>query len=299
MAPVSAIAASRCWPTYFEGQGNLALLALNFNHGFKHSELHRIARDQFFGGLGEGLPPRRIKPAMQQHIDLGRGPQTPHPVPGQCCWNDLGVVENENVTAPKLAGKIPHCQILKRSANHKQLGALSWTCRPQGNLAGGQFKIKIGNTHECQVFVVLASQSTLKRAAMSARSGLSKILAANPDAERHAPPSSMSRRYSSKPKLPSGLTKISTHRISVSSLMDRTTLLRCANIVQPALSALGVSRHTHGGDLVRLVHRFAALDAIDNIHALSHFSPNRVLFVEKASIAEADEELAVGRIRVR
>src|SRR5882757_2161984 len=52
-------------------------------------------------------------------------------------------------------------------------------------------------------------------------------------------------------------------------------------------------------DLVRILHRLAALDLVDVLHAISHLAPDRVLAVEEGRIVEADEELAVAGIRAR
>src|ERR1700709_2208131 len=50
-------------------------------------------------------------------------------------------------------------------------------------------------------------------------------------------------------------------------------------------------------DLVRILHRLAALDLVDVFHARGDLAPHRVLVVEEGSIVEADEELAVAGIR--
>src|SRR6266404_3780545 len=52
-------------------------------------------------------------------------------------------------------------------------------------------------------------------------------------------------------------------------------------------------------DLVRVLHRFAALDLVDVFHARRHLAPDRVLAVEESGIVETDEELAVAGIRIR
>src|SRR5260221_14268792 len=52
-------------------------------------------------------------------------------------------------------------------------------------------------------------------------------------------------------------------------------------------------------DLVRILHRLAALDLVDILHAVSHLAPNRVLAVEEGGVVEADEELTVAGIRAR
>src|SRR6266404_3491782 len=52
-------------------------------------------------------------------------------------------------------------------------------------------------------------------------------------------------------------------------------------------------------DLVRILHRLAALDLVDVIHAIRHPAPDRVLAVEEGRVVEADEELAVAGIRAR
>src|ERR1700742_1374442 len=58
-----------------------------------------------------------------------------------------------------------------------------------------------------------------------------------------------------------------------------------------------VSRHMRLDDLVGILDRLAALDLVDVLHALGDLAPHRVLAVEEGSVIEADEELAVGRIR--
>src|SRR3977135_1699447 len=60
-----------------------------------------------------------------------------------------------------------------------------------------------------------------------------------------------------------------------------------------------VGRHMRLDDLVRILHRLAALDLVDVRHAISHLAPDGVLAVEEGCIVEADEELAVTGIRAR
>src|ERR1700721_1672124 len=52
-------------------------------------------------------------------------------------------------------------------------------------------------------------------------------------------------------------------------------------------------------DLVGIADRLAALDLIDVLHARNYLAPDRILAVEKGRVAEADEELRIGRIRTR
>src|SRR5262249_41435894 len=56
-----------------------------------------------------------------------------------------------------------------------------------------------------------------------------------------------------------------------------------------------IRRHLRRHDLVRIVHRLAALDLVHVLHALRDLAPDRVLAVEEARVCEADEELAVAR----
>src|SRR3954464_10820351 len=58
-----------------------------------------------------------------------------------------------------------------------------------------------------------------------------------------------------------------------------------------------VSGHMRLDDLVRILHRLAALDLVDVVHALGHLAPDRILAVEEGGVVEADEELAVAGIR--
>src|SRR5215470_9898656 len=58
-----------------------------------------------------------------------------------------------------------------------------------------------------------------------------------------------------------------------------------------------VLRHARLDDLVRVAHRLSALDLVDVLHAGCDLAPHRVLAVEEARVVEADEELAVARIR--
>src|SRR6202166_822656 len=60
-----------------------------------------------------------------------------------------------------------------------------------------------------------------------------------------------------------------------------------------------VQRHARLDDLVRVLHRLAALDLVDVLHARRHLAPDRVLVVEEGGVVEADEELAVAGIRAR
>src|ERR1700716_4138051 len=50
-------------------------------------------------------------------------------------------------------------------------------------------------------------------------------------------------------------------------------------------------------DLVWILHRLAALDLVDVLHARRHLAPDRILVVEERGIVEAYEELAVAGIR--
>src|SRR5438552_1680655 len=51
-------------------------------------------------------------------------------------------------------------------------------------------------------------------------------------------------------------------------------------------------------NLVRVLHRLAALDLVDVLHAFDDLAPHGVLLVEETGVVEADEELAVGAVRV-
>src|SRR5690242_14499753 len=59
-----------------------------------------------------------------------------------------------------------------------------------------------------------------------------------------------------------------------------------------------LSPHRRLDDLVGVLDRLAALDLVDVFHAFDHLAPYRVLVVEEAGVAEADEKLAVAGIRV-
>src|SRR4051812_44511270 len=61
------------------------------------------------------------------------------------------------------------------------------------------------------------------------------------------------------------------------------------------LRRVGCDLHRH--DLVGVAHRFAALDLVDHVHAVDDLAPHGVFAVEEGGVLEADEELAVGRIR--
>src|SRR5258707_15467427 len=70
--------------------------------------------------------------------------------------------------------------------------------------------------------------------------------------------------------------------------------------VKPAHDESYLSRvrgHMRLDDLVGILHRLAALDLVDVLHARGDLAPHRVLVVEERSIVEADEELAVAGIR--
>src|SRR4051812_42386656 len=59
-----------------------------------------------------------------------------------------------------------------------------------------------------------------------------------------------------------------------------------------ATPSLRVRSRPRADDLVGILHRFAALDLVDIVHALGHRAPHRVLAVEPGRLVEADEELA-------
>src|SRR5579871_6056447 len=64
-----------------------------------------------------------------------------------------------------------------------------------------------------------------------------------------------------------------------------------------SLLATCVDGHPHRYDPVRIAHRLAALELVDVGHAVDDLAPDGVLAVEECRVGEADEELAVGRIR--
>src|SRR5215831_16045126 len=59
-----------------------------------------------------------------------------------------------------------------------------------------------------------------------------------------------------------------------------------------------VSRDLERGDPVGILHGLTALDLVHVLHALDHLAPDGVLPVQERCIVEADEELAVGAVRV-
>src|SRR6267154_4861257 len=63
------------------------------------------------------------------------------------------------------------------------------------------------------------------------------------------------------------------------------------------ISSRVVEHHAGLNNLVGVLHRLAALDLVDVLHAGRHLAPDRVLVVEERCIVKADEELAVAGIR--
>src|SRR2546423_6585577 len=63
-------------------------------------------------------------------------------------------------------------------------------------------------------------------------------------------------------------------------------------------SARRPSAHRRLDDLVRVLHRLAALDLVDVLHAFDDLAPHGVLLVEEAGVVEADEALAIRTVRV-
>src|ERR671913_910734 len=51
-------------------------------------------------------------------------------------------------------------------------------------------------------------------------------------------------------------------------------------------------------DLARLARRLADRQRVDMLHAALDLAPDGILIVEEAGVVEADEELAVGAVRV-
>src|SRR5690242_6084077 len=66
-------------------------------------------------------------------------------------------------------------------------------------------------------------------------------------------------------------------------------------IVMPLLD---VGRDLQRHDLVGILHRLAALDLIDILHAFDDLAPHGVLAIEEGGVVEADEELRIRRVRV-
>src|ERR1700733_4033039 len=76
---------------------------------------------------------------------------------------------------------------------------------------------------------------------------------------------------------------------------SRRVLRTLLTMRRPISSRVGC--HVRLNDLVRVLHRLAALDLVDVLHPGGHLAPDRVLVVEERCIVEADEELAVAGIR--
>src|SRR3546814_4707548 len=72
------------------------------------------------------------------------------------------------------------------------------------------------------------------------------------------------------------------------------------NEKSPSLSGEGLctSANRCFHDLPRLARRLAFGQRVDMVHAVDHFAPDGILIVEEARIFEADEELAVGAVRI-
>ncbi|GLU24661.1 hypothetical protein SLE2022_405690 [Rubroshorea leprosula] len=60
----------------------------------------------------------------------------------------------------------------------------------------------------------------------------------------------------------------------------------------------GVRRHLRLHDLAGRARRLALGQRVDMLHARHDLAPHRVLVVEEGGVVEADEELAVGRVRI-
>src|ERR1700678_3959566 len=52
-------------------------------------------------------------------------------------------------------------------------------------------------------------------------------------------------------------------------------------------------------DLVGIADGLATLDLVNVLHARNHLAPDGILAVKKGRVAEADEELRIGRIGTR
>src|SRR6516225_3609954 len=57
-------------------------------------------------------------------------------------------------------------------------------------------------------------------------------------------------------------------------------------------------RKLRGNNAVRIAHGFPALDLVDVLHTLRDLTPDGILPIEPGRVCEADEELAVGRVRI-
>src|SRR5262245_21043011 len=95
----------------------------------------------------------------------------------------------------------------------------------------------------------------------------------------------------------------STSLSSLICLLRQCPLLSFSGFTTAKKASLGVGRHLHAHDAVRIgdgtiPSRVALLDLVDGVHAGHDLAHDRVLIVEAGVLGEHDEELAVGRVGV-
>src|SRR5205814_3037143 len=90
----------------------------------------------------------------------------------------------------------------------------------------------------------------------------------------------------------------SKRSVRMAPMRSRDSGVSCAAAPEQEILSR-VQRHVRLDDLVGVLHRLAALDLVDVLHARSDLAPDRVLVVEEGRVVEADEELAVAGIRAR
>src|SRR5664280_364380 len=93
-----------------------------------------------------------------------------------------------------------------------------------------------------------------------------------------------------------GSTGRSAMRSVGSSKSKRST--RIAHHRRAPNSLRADSAYDRADDLVRITHRFATLDLVDILHAGRHLAPHGILLVEETGVAENDEELRIGGVRI-
>src|SRR5205814_5069500 len=90
----------------------------------------------------------------------------------------------------------------------------------------------------------------------------------------------------------------SKRSVRMAPMRSRDSGVSCAAAPEQEILSR-VRRHPRLDDLVGILHRLAALDLVDVLHARGHLAPDRVLAVEEGGVVEADEELSVAGIRAR
>jgi hypothetical protein len=130
-------------PLDCEIEGQVAFLVLRSDRGREiGGELDAVAMLQPPRALGESAPEPAAQVAVERHLDsCGPAPAV------KPCWDDAGVVEDQDVVRPQQRGQVHHQPVLDFRPHHQEPRRVARFARRLRDQRPGQRKIEFVDSH--------------------------------------------------------------------------------------------------------------------------------------------------------